>query len=242
VTKAQRPKRTDREIARRPSFRAPPPTNPPVVVGIVGGSGSGKTWLAEKLAAGLPTLVARFSLDDFYRDRSHLPAGRRANLNFDHPLSIDWPAFRRALTAASRGRPARVPRYDFKTHCRVAGWQSVAPKPIILVDGLWLWRSPALRRLFTWRIFLDCPPRVRLRRRLVRDRRLRGRTPASVREQFRKTVEPMHRKFVMSQQRWADVILAGNWGQREIKKLVALLKLHFSGANRQQESTNPAED
>src|SRR5512140_3253218 len=90
----------------------------PLLVAIVGGSGSGKTWLARRLQRRLAPEAARVSLDDFYRDRSRLSPARRARLNFDHPRSIDWAEFERVLGRLSAGRSARVPRYDFRTHCR----------------------------------------------------------------------------------------------------------------------------
>ena len=210
---------------------------PPIFVAIVGGSGSGKSRLAHDLAAVLPGRTARLSLDDFYRDRSHLSPARRAQLNFDHPSSVDWPAFQRALKACREWRPARVPRYDFASHCRLAGSQRLHPKPFILVDGLWLLRRPSIRRLFHCRIFLDCPLRTRLRRRLARDRLARGRSAASVREQFWRTVEPMHRKFVLPQRRWADVIMRSSWGRREVKAVVADLQRlsHAQGQGKNDE-------
>jgi uridine kinase len=175
-----------------------------VLVGIVGGSGSGKSWLAEQLADYLQPTAARLSLDDFYQDRSSLSAGRRARINFDHPRAIDWKSLERVLRDFGAGQPAKVPCYDFATHCR-AGSKSVEFKPILLVEGLWLLRRPSVRRLFAFTIFLECPPRLRLQRRLERDLASRGRSAESIRMQFRTMVEPMHRKFVASQIRYADV-------------------------------------
>lgn len=175
-----------------------------VLVAIVGGSGSGKSWLAAKLSEYLNPSAARLSLDDFYRDRSSLSAARRARLNFDHPRAIDWDSFEQALQHLSAGRAANVPCYDFSTHCR-AGEKLLDFKPILLVEGLWLLRRPAVRRLFAFTIFLDCPPRLRLSRRLERDLLSRGRNAESIRLQFRTMVEPMHRRFVAPQIRYADV-------------------------------------
>src|SRR5262249_53307722 len=138
----------------------------------VGGSGSGKTWLADKLATELKLGVARVSLDDFYRDRSHLSMARRDRLNFDHPRAIDWPVVKLALKRLSNGRAARIPCYDFATHCRLKQQGIVKPKPIVLVDGLWLLQSRNVRALFDFSIFLDCSARIRLARRLQRDLRV----------------------------------------------------------------------
>jgi uridine kinase len=210
----------------------PKPTSTALLVAIVGGSGSGKTWLAEKLQAALPGKTARLSLDDFYRDRSHLSAARRAKLNFDHPRAIDWAAVERVLRDLLAGRPARVPCYDFKTHCRLRRSRILGPRPIILMDGLWLLRRPALRRLFALRIFLDCPAHTRLQRRLSRDLLSRGRTRASVEEQFRTSVEPMHVKYVAPQSRRADVVLRQGFGPPEIEKLAAQLRAQFASPPR----------
>jgi uridine kinase len=195
----------------------------PLLVAIVGGSGSGKSWLADKLQSALGRNAIRLSLDDFYRDRSHLSPAQRAKINFDNPAAIDWPAFQRVLDSCLRWRKAQVPCYDFKTHCRLARSQVLKPKPIMLVEGLWLLRSPRIRKHFGFRIFLDSPMHLRLRRRLDRDVANRGRSPKSVEDQFRKTVEPMHRRFVLPQMQWSDVVLKGSGSDRDFAKLAALL-------------------
>lgn len=180
-----------------------------VLIAIVGGSGSGKTWLADHLATALGVDVARLSLDDFYRDRSHLSSARRAQINFDQPRAIDWLGVETAVRALLVGRAVRIPRYDFKTHSRLNGFKIVPPRPIVLMDGLWLLRPRSLRRLFQLSIFIDCPTRTRLQRRLARDVGLRGRTAISVKDQFWRTVEPMHRVYVVPQRTYADLVLRG---------------------------------
>ena len=196
---------------------------PPLFVAIVGGSGSGKSWLAERLQARL-RMATRLSLDDFYRDRSHLPAKRRAQINFDNPAAIDWNLFHRVLANLLNSGNAHLPSYDFTTHSRRKGLKILKPKPIILVDGLWLLRRPAIRRFFGVRIFLDCPWRTRLRRRIRRDLLSRGRTRASIIKQFHTTVEPMHARYVTPQIHWADTVLKGNWGEREARQLATAIK------------------
>jgi len=197
---------------------------PALLVAIVGGSGAGKTWLAERLLAAFVRQAARLSLDDFYRDRSHVPPARRARVNFDDPRAIDWPAVERVLQVLRDGRPARVPVYDFATHCRLPRTKTLLPKPVVLVDGLWLLRRRTVRRLFALTVFIECPVRLRLRRRLARDVRERGRTPISVRWQFRETVEPMHRRHVAPQARWADVVLDERFGPHAVRELTARLR------------------
>jgi uridine kinase len=192
----------------------------PILVAIVGGSGSGKTHLAKQLQTALGRSAGCLSLDDFYRDRSHLASSRRARINFDHPAAIEWPLVERSLRSCLAGKVVHVPHYDFATHSRTPTASSFKPKPVVLVDGLWLFRRPALRRLFALRIFIDCPANTRLNRRLARDQRSRGRSAASVRQQFRSTVEPMHARYVAPQARSADVHLRGNWGTREVAALL----------------------
>lgn len=192
----------------------------PVLIAIVGGSGSGKSWLAERLSATVGVKALRLSLDDFYRDRSHLSPARRARVNFDHPRAIDWPAFERALLQLSKGRTVRVPRYDFSTHSRRVRWERLQPRALILVEGLWLLRRPAIRRLFGLRLFLECPTSVQLRRRLARDLASRGRSRASVLAQFRNTVQPMQLRHVTPQARWADAILDGQMTTKDLRSLI----------------------
>jgi uridine kinase len=194
------------------------------LVAIVGGSGSGKSRLAEELQAALEKSAGRLSLDDFYRDRSHLSAARRARINFDNPAAIDWPAFERVLDRCLNWKDAQVPDYDFTTHCRRRCSKVLKPRPIMLVEGLWLLRSPRIRRLFGFSIFLDCSVRLRLQRRLARDVTGRGRSRKSIREQFWRTVQPMHLKFVSPQARRANSVFKSRWGAREVTKLAAILR------------------
>jgi uridine kinase len=210
----------DRKIAALPT-RHPPPAKPakPLLVGIVGGSGAGKSWLADQLAAALGAAAARLSLDDFYRDRSHLAPSRRTRVNFDHPRAIDWPCLERVLDDLEAGRRARAPRYDFATHCRLREWRELDPKPVLLMDGLWLLHRRSLRRRFALTLFLECESETRLRRRLDRDLASRGRTRESIIDQFRRVVEPMHRRFVAPQGKRAGLVLGESVGAREVLEL-----------------------
>ena len=196
--------------------------NPVAIVAIVGGSGSGKTWLARQLQRRLGARAGRLSLDDFYRDRSHLPARVRARINFDHPRAIDWPLFRQCLEKIKNGQTVLLPRYDFVTHARRATARRWRPKSVVLVDGLWLLRRPDLRRLYSLSVFLNCPLKLQLARRLARDQRERGRSPASVRRQFRSQVAPMDKKFVGPQKRWATWA----FGTADMATAVTVLRQH----------------
>jgi len=204
--------------------RASRTSTTPLLVAIVGGSGAGKTWLAKKLKAALDPEAAHFSLDDFYRDCSRISPERREKINFDHPRTIDWETMEKVLGDLRAGRATRLPRYDFKTHSRVREKTALACKPMVLVDGLWLLHRRSLRRVFALKIFIDCPVRTRRGRRLLRDLRSRGRTRASVLEQLKKNVEPMHERFVAPQKKWADIVLRHTFGAADIKRLVRELR------------------
>lgn len=196
----------------------------PRLVALVGGSGAGKSWLADRLQRALGTDVGRLSLDDFYYDRSHLPPKRRAHVNFDHPRAIDWRSVERALKGCRNGRTIRLPRYEFASHTRRPNPELWRPKPLILMEGLWLLRRPAVRRMFDLRIFVESPARLRFRRRLARDVAERGRSPAAVRRQFFQAVAPMHDRFVAPQARWADIRLRRPPNENEVRQLAAQLR------------------
>jgi uridine kinase len=183
------------------------PRAPIKLVAIAGGSGAGKTWLAEKLQAVLGERVARLSLDDFYLDRSDVPPAEREKIDFDDPCAMDWPCVERVLRDCRAGRPMFVPHYEFRTHTRRPKPEPWQPAPLVLMDGLWLLLLPVIRRRFDLRIFVDCPEELRLQRRLARDVRDRGRSEASVGRQFHLTVAPMHARYVARQSAWADMVV-----------------------------------
>jgi uridine kinase len=193
-------------------------------VAIVGGSGAGKSWLADQLQRAFGRSAVHMSLDNFYLDRSHLTPARRARINYDHPRAIDWAEFRRALAKLSANRRAALPQYDFTTHCRLAQRKLTEPAQLVLVDGLWLLRNRSARKLFDYSVFLYAPVSLRLRRRLGRDQASRGRRSESVRAQFRATVEPMHQRYVQPQERSASRVLQHTCGKRDLAKLVASLR------------------
>ena len=146
----------------------------PRLVAIVGGSGAGKSWLTDRLQKVFGDKAVRLSLDDFYLDRAHLSARQKARINYDHPRAIDWAEVEQVLQDCRAGRVCRLPRYDFKTHTRSQRLEWWHPKPLVLMEGLWLLLRPKIRRLFDFAIYIDCPARLRLRRRLARDSAERG--------------------------------------------------------------------
>jgi uridine kinase len=195
------------------------------VIAIVGGSGAGKTWLANRLMQQFADSAMRLSLDDYYLDRSHLPAKRREKLNFDRPQAIDWEALAETLTHCRQGQlTLTVPRYDFVTHSRSAERASLQLKPVVMIDGLWLFHRADLRALFDLKIFIECPDDLRFCRRMERDVLERGRTADSVTEQFRKTVLPMHERHVQPQARWADEVICSPLTDADVLRLSQRVK------------------
>ncbi|HEY3860277.1 MAG TPA: uridine kinase [Verrucomicrobiae bacterium] len=196
----------------------------PKLVALAGGSGAGKTWLAARLREILGCPATHLSLDDFYHDQSHLARSERERVNYDHPRAIDWRLAQAVLQSFRDGESVLMPQYSFKTHTRKRTFKTVRPRPVILVDGLWPWWRPGLRRLFDVRVFVDCPERLRLERRLERDMAARGRDGGSVRRQFEETVAPMHERFVAPQAEWADVVLRHPVGRGEVERVAAMIE------------------
>jgi uridine kinase len=203
--------------------------SPVKLIAIVGGSGAGKGWLVRRLCELLGDKVCHLQLDDFYRDRSHLTPTQRARLNFDVPRAIDWKSAQRVLHECRTGQPTSVPRYDFATHCRISDQRPWIPRPLVLVDGLWLLRPPEVRRLFDLKIYLDTPVDLRRTRRLARDTIERGYTLSAVEHRLRTEVVPMHERYVEPQKKWADIVLTQPFQEAEIVQLADRLWPLLSG-------------
>lgn len=199
-----------RKITRDAQARAG--AHPPAqrsLVAITGGSGSGKTTLVEALRNRLGAdRVARLSQDAYYRDGTALPPQERARLNYDVPDAFDRALFLQHLRALRSGLPVAAPVYSFENHTRAAETRLVPALPIVLVDGLLLLHDREVRRLFDLTLFLDAPTGLRLTRRIQRDVLERGRTEASVVEQFYSTVLPAHEGYVEPAKAFADLVLA----------------------------------
>jgi uridine kinase len=190
-------------------------------IAVVGGSGSGKSWLSAEIGAWLGDEAGLLSLDDFYRDLSHLPDAERELVNFDDPAAIDWDALREVLESLARGKVGQIPIYDFATHTRRSQTRSFAPPRFVVLEGLWLLHPEWLREKFVLSVFVDCPEEERLRRRVERDVMERGRTAESVRQQFAQHVQPMHEQFVEPQRPWATRRVHSPLSQDEQAALVA---------------------
>lgn len=188
--------------------REPRTGAPPLIVGMAGGSGSGKTSLARALAGTLgPDRVALLCHDAYYRDRGALPPEARGTLNYDVPEALDQQLFLEHLGALRAGLPVRPPTYCFVTHRRTGAGDPLPPRPIVVVEGILLLWEPAVRAALDLSIYIDAPEEVRLERRLARDVAERGRTVAAALVQFRTTVRDAHRAYVEPTRTMADLVL-----------------------------------
>ena len=184
-------------------------------IAIVGGTGSGKTTLAHALAEHFGEHCAVIDHDSYYRDLSHLKPAERAAINFDHPDSLENSLLVDHLHRLRAGRTIDKPKYCFATHSRLPEREWVAPKPVVVVEGILLMALPELRNAFYLRVFVDVPDDVRALRRLRRDVSERGRTIDSVCAQWMQTVRPMHERFVAPAKRRADLVVSGQEPTRD---------------------------
>lgn len=177
-------------------------------VGIAGGTGSGKTTIARKIAAGLPQeSVSIIEHDSYYRDLASLTEAERAAVNFDHPAALETPLLVQHLIALRSGKTINVPIYDFKHHRRADESREVHATPIVIIEGILVFVEPELRDLFDMKLFVDTDADIRIFRRIRRDVEQRGRTFESIRDQYYRTVRPMHLEFVEPSKRIADLII-----------------------------------
>jgi uridine kinase len=180
----------------------------PLVVGIAGGTGSGKTTVAHKLAAAMPPgRCVTIEHDAYYRDQGHLPPDERARINYDHPSSLESDLLAAHLAELRAGRTVAIPIYDFATHTRRAETRRVSPAKVIIVEGILVFTDASLRQHMDIKIFVDTDADIRLIRRIRRDLEQRGRSFQSVRDQYYATVRPMHIEHVEPSKRWADLIV-----------------------------------
>ena len=186
----------------------PSPAPTPLVIGIAGGSGSGKTTVSQSiLQRADPDLVAYIQHDSYYKDLSALPPAQRATTNFDHPNSLETDLMVAHVRQLRAGKAIEVPTYNFTTHTRQKDTQHVEPRPIILVEGILLFTDTRMRGLCDLKLFVDTDADLRFIRRLQRDIQERGRTMESVILQYQATVRPMHLEFVEPSKRYADLII-----------------------------------
>jgi uridine kinase len=179
----------------------------PLILGIAGGSGSGKSTIAKALIEALPGQSLLLQQDHYYRSQSHLPPEQRKRVNYDHPDALELDLLGRHVDALCRGESVHRPTYDFTTHDRMPEGLLVAPAPVIVVEGILVLADEGLRSRFEVKLFVDTDADIRLMRRVRRDLEQRGRTFGEIRAQYYETVRPMHLAFVEPSKRFADIII-----------------------------------
>jgi uridine kinase len=198
----------------------------PLVIGIAGGSGSGKTTVANVVIQRIGAdHIAYLPHDAYYKDLGHLPPNQRAQINFDHPDSLENELMIQHIQALREYQPVALPIYDFSTDSRTDKIIEVKPQRIIIVEGILIFAVSDLRRMFDLKIFVDTDPDIRFIRRLQRDLSERGRSTESVINQYLTTVRPMHLEFVEPSKRYADVIIPeGGFNAAALDLVVARLE------------------
>ena len=200
--------------------------NPPITLGITGGTGSGKTTIADEIVRVLGTEKSvLIHQDSYYLDHARLPADALARLNFDHPRAFDWGLLKRHLRALRAGRSIERPIYNFHTHRRMDETIAIAPRPVVIVEGILVFDDPALRGMLDIKVYVDADADVRFIRRLERDMRERGRSLESIVEQYLTTVRPMHLQFIEPTKRYADIIVPeGGHNRVAVETIIARVR------------------
>lgn len=203
----------------------------PYIIGIAGGSGSGKSTFAQRIKEAFPDQVSLISCDNYYLPHDELTLEERANLNYDAPYSLEFDLMVRHLEALKSGQAVQCPVYDFTRHTRSNAVTEIAPRPIILIDGILIFHDPALRACMDLKIYVETDADERILRRARRDMRERGRDLDSVIQQYLATVKPMHNAYVEPTKVFADIILNG--GKNE--QAFILVKTQIDQLLREQE-------
>jgi uridine kinase len=180
----------------------------PHIIGIAGPSSSGKTELARQVALRLPGTPI-VGLDSYYRGMEEIPLAERKKVNFDHPDALDWELLHEHLLAIAAGRPFDEPVYSFADYARTAQTKRIEPGEFLIVERLFVLYWPELRGVLDTKVYVQTDPAVCYERRLRRDVAERGRTPASVREQYERTVRPSAEWFVYPTMKFADLVVSG---------------------------------
>lgn len=181
---------------------------PPVIIGIAGGTGSGKTTVARAIYDRVGRdRIEWIAHDSYYRNFDALTPEERARINFDHPDSLETELLVRHLDVLAKGSSVDIPLYDFATHSRKSETQRIEPRRVIIVEGILVLAEAELRKRIDIKLFVDTPADIRFVRRLVRDIQSRGRSLDSVVQQYMTTVRPMHEEFVEPSKRYADLII-----------------------------------
>ena len=203
----------------------------PIIIGVAGGTGSGKTTVSEAILERVGReRITYIQHDSYYKDLGHLPLEERHKINFDHPDALETNLLVEHLERLQAGSPVEVPIYDFTTHTRRKETRRAEPRGVTLVEGILIFADKALRDLMDIRIFVDTDPDIRFIRRLRRDITERGRTLESVIRQYLATVRPMHLEFVEPSKRYADIIIPeGGFNVTAIDMVVARVQAMVGG-------------
>lgn len=202
-----------------------------MVIGIAGGTGSGKTTLTVRLKEKFGTDVSVLYHDNYYKSHSDMPFEERKKLNYDHPDAFDTERMVEDLKALCRGETVQSPTYDYTIHDRSEVTVEVRPTKVIIVEGILIFENKALRDLMDIKIFVDTDADVRILRRIMRDVKERGRSLDSVVNQYLTTVKPMHEQFVEPSKRYADiVVLEGGHNLVALDMIIQRVRSHVEGS------------
>jgi len=197
----------------------------PFFIGIVGGTGAGKSTFIKNLRKKLPNKILVVSYDRYYKDQSKKTMAERKKTNYDHPASLDTNLLIKDLKKLRRGEVVDLPIYDYVLHNRLKKTDHVRPKAIIIVDGIFNFHFPALRKIFDLKIFIDIDADIRFGRRIQRDIKKRGRSFIFAHNQYLEFVRPMHKKFVEPTKKYADIIIPkGGMNKKAIDIIAAYIK------------------
>ena len=201
-----------------------------IVIGIAGGTGSGKTTITREIVKRLGENVTVLTHDSYYKERHDLTYEERTQLNYDHPNAFDNDMMAEAIAKLKSGEPVEVPIYDYTIHDRTENTMTLHPTPVILVEGILIYHSEELRNLMDIKIFVDTDADVRILRRIIRDIQERGRSLDSVVSQYLNTVKPMHEAFVEPSKKYADIIIPeGGENLVALEMVVHRIEAHLKG-------------
>ena len=200
-----------------------------LIIGIAGGTGSGKTTVVQKIIESLPAgEVVLLPQDSYYKDSSHVPVEERQNINFDHPDAFDWNLLSEQVAALRRGESIEQPTYSYLTCTRQAETIHMEPREVVIIEGILALCDPLLRNMMDLKVFVDTDPDERLIRVIQRDMQERGRTAEAVMERYIRVLKPMHEQFIEPCKRYADLIVPeGGSNQVAIDILTQYIKQHL---------------